>query len=133
MTIPPRTTLITNGGFAKALISFKWSFFNFLTSAKVIYKLALAYATDASASAASFDASAFCSLAIFYSADTTFWTSSAFALSTVSFSINFYVSIDAFSNYGCICVSVTCIYSTALLAWNNLSKPFWSLDIEKLD
>jgi hypothetical protein len=60
MTIPPSTTLITIGGFAKALISFKWSFLSFLTYANVIYKLAFASDTDASASLASFVASAFC-------------------------------------------------------------------------
>jgi hypothetical protein len=38
---------MTIGGLAKALISFKWSFLSFLTYAKVIYKLAFAYATEA--------------------------------------------------------------------------------------
>jgi len=69
-----------------------------LTSASVIYKEALASATDASAYAAKADAYAFWALAIFYSADTTICTSSAAALSTVNFSISFYVSIEAFSS-----------------------------------
>ena len=62
----------------------------------MISKDAFASATDASASAASADASAFWALAIFYYADTTICTSSASALSTVSFYINFSVSIEAF-------------------------------------
>jgi hypothetical protein len=40
---------MTFGGFANALISFKWSFFSFFTSASVIYREAFASATDASA------------------------------------------------------------------------------------
>lgn len=62
----------------------------------MISRLALASATEAYASAANLEASAFCPLAIFYSADTTFWTYSAWALSTVNFCINFSVSIEAF-------------------------------------
>lgn len=96
MTIPPKTILITTEGFGKALISFKWSFLSFLTSARVIYKLAFASATDASASAANLEASAFCSLAIFSYAETTICTYYALALSTVSFCINFSVSMEAF-------------------------------------
>ncbi len=91
ITTPPNTTLMTIEGLLKALISFKCYFLSFLTSASVIQRDALASATEASASAAKAEASAFCAFAIFSYADTTICTSSAQALSTVSFSISFCV------------------------------------------
>lgn len=57
---------MATGGLGRFLISFKWSFLSFLTYANVAYKVALAYATPASASAASSDAYAFCISASFF-------------------------------------------------------------------
>lgn len=126
-------TLIATGGFGRFLISFKWSFFNFLTYARVVSNVALAYATPASAYAASYDASAFWISAYFFSTDTTICTYSACALSTVSFAINFSVSSEASSSYGCFFVNITCISYTATFASCNLSNPFCNLEIENFD
>lgn len=58
ITTPPSVTLTASGGEPSDLISTKCSFFNFLTSSRVVSNYLLASDTAASASAANFLAAA---------------------------------------------------------------------------